>query len=56
MTLRRQGAMDTCETRTQEARVAALRARPRTPHRAVQCVMVAKALIFNSLYGGGGGD
>jgi hypothetical protein len=49
MTLRRQGAMGERETRTQGALVAALRARPRTPYRAVQCVMVAKASIFNSL-------
>jgi hypothetical protein len=55
------------ETRTQEARrtrsgaaevscwsefqQAALRARPRTPYRAGQCVLVAKASIFNSLPG-----
>ena len=39
------------ETRTQEALVAALRARPRTPCRAGQCVLVAKASIFNSLIG-----
>jgi len=40
------------ETRTQEALVAALRARPRTPYRAGQCVLVAKASIFNSLLEG----
>ncbi|MHB8869373.1 MAG: hypothetical protein ACYC8U_11305, partial [Thermoleophilia bacterium] len=34
-----QGAMGTRETRTQGALVAALRARPRTPYRAVQCVL-----------------
>ena len=51
MTLRHQGAMGTRETRTQEALVAALRARPRTPYRAVQCLLVAKASIFNSLLG-----
>jgi len=49
MTLRRQGAMGRRETRTQEALVAALRARPRTPYRAGQCVLVAKASILNSL-------
>jgi len=49
MTLRRQGAMGERETRTQGALVAALRARPRTLYRAVQCVLGAKASIFNSL-------
>jgi len=33
----------------QDAVVVVLRARPRTPHRAGQCVLVAKASIFNSL-------
>jgi len=47
--LRLQGAMGKRETRTQEALVAALRARPRTPYRAGQCVLEAKASIFNSL-------
>jgi len=51
MTLRRQGAMGERVTRTRGALVAALRARPRTPYRAVQCVLVAKASIFNSLLG-----
>jgi hypothetical protein len=51
VTLRRQGAMGKRETRTQEALVAALRARPRTPYRAGQCVLVAKASLFNSLLG-----
>ena len=51
MTLRLQGAMGTRETRTQGALVAALRARPRTPCRAGQCVLVAKASILNSLPG-----
>ena len=37
------------ETRTQEALVAALRARPRTPYRAGQCVLVAEASVVNSL-------
>gem|GEM_PF-2304745 len=49
MTLRCQGAMGERETRTRGALVAALRARPRTPYRAVQCVLAAKASIFNSL-------
>jgi hypothetical protein len=49
MTLRHQGAMGERETRTQEALVAALRARPRTQYRAVQCVLGAKASVFNSL-------
>ena len=49
MTLRRQRALGEGETRTQEALVAALRARPRTPYRAVQCALGAKASIFNSL-------
>jgi hypothetical protein len=49
VTLRRQGAMGKRETRTQEALVAALRARPRTPYPAAQCVLVAKASIFSSL-------
>jgi hypothetical protein len=40
------------ETRTQEALVAALRARPRTPYRAGQCVLGAKASIFSSLLTG----
>src|SRR5450756_2216453 len=39
------------ETRTQEALVAALRARPRTPYRAAQCVLGAKASFFSSLRG-----
>jgi hypothetical protein len=51
MTLRRQGAMGKRETRTQEALVAALRARPRTPYRADQCVLGAKASIFSSPLG-----
>ena len=41
--------MGECETRTQEALVAALRARPRTPYRAAQCVLGAKASLFSSL-------
>ena len=49
MTLRRQGAMGERETRTRGALVAALRARPRTPYRAAQCVLATKASIFNSL-------
>jgi hypothetical protein len=51
VTLRHQGAMGKRETRTQEALVAALRARPRTPYRAARCVLVAEASIFNSLLG-----
>jgi len=51
MTLRRKGAMGERERRTQEALVAALRARPRTPYRAGQCVLVAKASLFSSLLG-----
>ena len=46
---RPQSVMGECETRTQEVLVAALRARPRTLYRAVQCVLEAKASIFNSL-------
>ena len=41
--------MGKCETRTQEALVAALRGRPRTPYRAAQCVLGAKASLFSSL-------
>jgi hypothetical protein len=40
--------MDGCEARTQGALVAALRARPGTRRRAVQCVLAAKASILNS--------
>jgi len=49
MALRLQSEMGECETRTQGALVAALRARPRTPYRAVQCVLGAKASLFSSL-------
>jgi hypothetical protein len=48
MTLRRQGAMGEREKRTQEALVAAVRARPRTLYRAGQRVLVAKASLFSS--------
>ncbi len=51
MTRRRQGAMGERERRTQEAFVAALRARPRTSYRAGQCVLVAEASLFSSLLG-----
>ena len=47
--LRRQGAMGAGERRTQEALVAALRVRPRTPYRPGQCVLVAKASLFSGL-------
>ena len=49
MTLRRQGEQGTCETRTQGALVAALRARPRTPYRAGHCALAAAASFFGSL-------
>ena len=49
MTLRLQSACAECETRAQEALVAAVHARPRTPYRAVQCVLVAKASFFSGL-------
>ena len=49
MTLRLQSAMGEREGRTQEALVAALRARPRTQYRAGQCVLGAKASLFSSL-------
>jgi hypothetical protein len=41
--------MDKRERRTQEALVAALRARPRTTYRAGQCGLVAEASSFSSL-------
>ena len=41
--------MGECETRTQEALVAALRARPRTLYRAAQRALGAKASLFSSL-------
>ena len=49
MTLRSEGAMAECETRTEEARIAALFARPMTQYRAGQCALAAKALFFSSL-------
>ena len=49
MTLRHQSAMDAREARTQGALVAALRVRPRTPYRAVQYALGAKASILSSL-------
>ncbi len=49
MTLRRQEAIATSETMTQEARIAALLARPSKPYRAGQCVLRAVASLFNSL-------
>ena len=49
MTLRRRGAMGKPERRTQGAFVAALRARPRTPYRAGQCVLAAEASFVSSL-------
>ena len=55
MTFRRVGAMDMCEARTQGARVAALRARLRTQHRAVQCVQSAEISLRNELLEGPGG-
>ena len=33
------------ERRTQEARIAALGARPRTPYRAVQCALVSEGFV-----------
>ncbi|OFV82948.1 MAG: hypothetical protein A2W26_10530, partial [Acidobacteria bacterium RBG_16_64_8] len=53
MTLRSEGAMAECETRTEEARIAALFARPMTQYRAGQCALAAKALFFSSLLGPG---
>ncbi len=49
MTPRRQDAMAECERRTQEVRIAALFARPRTCYRAGQCVLAAVASFFSSL-------
>ena len=51
MTLRREGAIAAGERRTQEALVAALRARPRTHYRAGQRGLVAEASFFSSLQG-----
>ena len=49
MTPRQQGAMGECERRTEEARIAALFARPRTHYRAVQCVLLSGTSSFSSL-------
>ena len=49
MTLRRQNAIVARETRTQEARIAALLARPRTQYRAGQRVLTAVTSFFSSL-------
>ncbi len=49
MTLRRMDAPATGETRRQEARIAALFARPTTKYRPGRCVQVAKASLFSSL-------
>ena len=49
MERRYQSAMGARERRTQEARIAALFARPRTCYRAAQCVLGAGALFFSSL-------
>ena len=49
MTLRRQSAMGMRERRTQEARIAALFARPRTCYRAAQGALEAEASFLNSL-------
>ncbi len=50
MTLRRHGALGMRKARTQEARVAALLARPRTTHGAAQCSVTAWASLFSSLF------
>ena len=49
MAFRRQSAMGTRKTRTQEASIAALLARLRTKYRAAQCVLVAETPFFSSL-------
>ncbi len=51
MTLRRQNTIAAREGRTQEARIAALFARPRTRHHAGKCVLKAVASLFSSLLG-----
>jgi hypothetical protein len=48
MTLRRQNTISTCERRIEEARIAALFARPMTYYRAAQCVLAAGVSFFNS--------
>ena len=52
MAPRRRGAMGECERRTQEARIAALFARPRTHYRAVQGALAAGASFFSGLPAG----
>jgi len=47
-------AMEECEARTQEALVAALRARPRTKHRAFQCGLGGHGFILNRAGSGNG--
>ena len=49
MTLRRKNTIAAGERRTQEARIAALFARPRTYYRTGQRVLAAVASLFNSL-------
>ena len=44
---RRQGALDAGEARTQGALVAALRVRPRTTHRTVQCGLGGRGFVLN---------
>ena len=51
MRLRGQDAMDECEARTQEAFVAALRTRPRTTYRAVQCELGSRNLMLKRVIG-----
>ena len=52
MTLRLESAMGMRERRTQEVRIAALFARPRTYYRAAQCALEAEASFFSSLLSG----
>jgi hypothetical protein len=54
MKLRLESAMGMRERRTQEERIAALFARPRTHYRAAQCTPEAKASFFSSLKKAGG--
>jgi hypothetical protein len=49
MKIRRQGALDECEARTQGTFVAALRARPRTMHRAVERGLGGRGFILNQV-------
>jgi len=55
MTLRRKDTIAARETRTQEARIAAPFARPRTQYRAGQRVLAAVASLFGSLLSQGHG-